>query len=188
MAENSCFEWVRSNGISVLAVNYWMNHLGIHFFPLLFFCWMKLVQILSHDNFAISLSAKQRVRSEILGPWNQIREYQSDGFVGWITDGSQPPSSAPVYRICIIIYVSINAGAFCADSTWNCTPTHLILYGKHLFLFFSHVAHSGILLQLAAISPCGKRPCGAQKGTWFIHIFPLGSYFSINYALKKASY
>lgn len=89
-------------GISVLAVahlSYRMNHFGIHS-PPVFFCRMKLVQMLFHDSLAISLSAEQRVVSEILGPWNQIREYQSDGFVNWITDGSEPSSSAPVYRIC----------------------------------------------------------------------------------------
>lgn len=64
-------------------------------FPLFFFCWMKLVQMFSNDSLAISLSAEQRVVSEILGPWNQIREYESDGVVTWITDGSELPS-----RIC----------------------------------------------------------------------------------------
>lgn len=58
-------------GISVLAdayLNHW-NHFGIHFFfLLLFFCRMKLVQMLSHDSLAISLSAEQRAVSEILGP------------------------------------------------------------------------------------------------------------------------
>lgn len=170
----------------VLAVNYWMKHLGIHFFPPLFFlldeaCANSVPWQLCFFSFSRTTCQVGNPWAVKPNTWVPVRWLCRLNY-RWISASQQCSCLQDMYhhlcinKCCCILYrwhMKLYTHAFNPVWFWM-IKFQVLTETNPLFLFFSHVAHSGILLQLAAISPCGKRPFGAQKGMWFIHIFPLG--------------